>query len=155
MFDAIARANEQCYARHHEQALLSMYRISLENCLGGSSLKDVVAFAICWCLLLLLLILLYVVATVVVGFSKRIRWLNGNGIWCANEWRCSECVVCCVPNLSLLNAHSRDLIKMCESMTIITLRLDKYLPIEYFNECYFARRNAPASIGYSRSIDCN
>lgn len=59
-----------------------------------------------------------------------------------NELRYSKWRLLCVFALSnrlLLNAHTRDLIKMCESMTIITLRLDKYLPIEYFNECYFAR----------------
>lgn len=85
--------------------------------------------------------------------AKRIRGkINGNATY---EWSCSKylCVVfcfavrcyailyyavlCCAPNRLLLNAHSRDLIKMCESMTIITVRLDKYLPIEYFNECYF------------------
>lgn len=60
-----------------------------------------------------------------------------------NQWNASLLQIhpnslCCVlSNRLLLNAHSGDLIKMCES--IITLRLDKYLPIEYFNECYFAR----------------
>lgn len=57
-----------------------------------------------------------------------------------------------IPNRLLLNAHSRDLIKMCESMTIITPRLDKYLPIEYFNECYFACTNTPASISFIRRL---
>lgn len=45
----------------------------------------------------------------------------------------------CVPNRLLLSAHSKDLIKMCKSMTIITIVwMDKYLPIEYiyFNKSH-------------------
>lgn len=70
-----------------------------------------------------------------------------------NGVSCVICVFVCVhmnvrvSNRLLLIAHSRDLIKMCESMTIITVRLDKYLPIEYFNECYSTwQMRAPATI---------
>lgn len=45
-----------------------------------------------------------------------------------------------------LNALSRDLIKMCQSMAIITQQLDKHLPIEYFNECLLRLTISPDEI---------
>lgn len=54
-----------------------------------------------------------------------------------------------------LNALSRDLIKMCQSMAIITQQLDKHLPIEYFNECLLRLTISPDAICLPSFILCN
>lgn len=131
-----------------------MFRISLENSLGWiHSQKTVVILCCCCC---------FVAAAAIVFGLLSVSSLHGEnamgeilmeyGVRMNGVARNVFCV-CCVPNRWLLNAHCAfkgDLIKMCESMTIITPRLDKYLPIEYFNECYFARQNTPDSITFSR-----